>query len=187
MNFEGAPRSQFVRYVRDHKGGCLRRPRAARRMLPAASTVLSASLADCASRGFTWGCYEDMEIKRIYHLLTEDREPQPYQQQQDARCSSPSGPAGDPPCNFITMIKANHALIKCESNAVINVLSNNISVKSLGQLWKFWPQCETSSYSSSGGRSLAWVQHINIKAEIVIVWFKQVNTYFCNCNIESET
>ena len=37
-----------------YKGGCLRRPRAARRMLPAASTVRSASPASRARRGFTF-------------------------------------------------------------------------------------------------------------------------------------
>ena len=105
--FRVLPYFQVCKIAGNYKGGCLRRPRAARRMLPAASTVRSASPASRARRGFTfiWGnCQPRGRYEKTENVCWLRREPQPYPQQQDVLCSSPSGPAEDPPWNFTGII-----------------------------------------------------------------------------------
>lgn len=157
--------------IPNHKGGCLRRPRAARRMLPAASTVRSASPASRARRGFTfggkcqpWGFYE----KRRENLNHID--------------SSKTSRAADQVRNLKTLPEISWASSTCSK------FQRWRQMQELSRLY-FWPQCEPSSNSSSCCWSLVWVQHIDIKAEIVILGFNRQAYLFGtrHCQVQTST
>ena len=139
-----------VKITGNYKGGCLRRPRAARRMLPAASTVRSASPASRARRGFTFrgNCQPRGRCGKTENACWWKREPQPYPQQQDVLCSSPSGPAEDPPWNLTGIayklkIFQNFVILRLTSRWALLVLEFQLLEPRLGpahqcQSWKNW-------------------------------------------------